>query len=188
MNKMRGLVIDTETTGLSHNFNQVLTVGMLLIDINKNKLSFIDSNHLRVKHEKYNVSGIALKINKINLIEHNKIGVFPNIACNEINSFVKRNDISDVPLIGHNIGFDLRFLRELYRQNQKKFLLDLEIIDTRDLWINLRNKGVVPSHLNGRLRTVAEHFDVDYENAHDALADCQITAKVFYKMLEVMRD
>jgi len=68
---MRGLIIDTETTGLSHNYNQVLTVGMLLAEIDTS-LDFINSKHIRIKHKKYNVSGLALKINKINLKEHIK--------------------------------------------------------------------------------------------------------------------
>jgi DNA polymerase III alpha subunit (gram-positive type) len=82
--------------------------------------------------------------------------------------------------------FDIRFLRELYRKAEEEFSLNLEVIDTRELWIRLRNRGRVPSHLKGSLRVVAEYFEIDYENAHDALIDCQITAQVFYKILEIM--
>jgi len=182
---MRGLIIDTETTGLSHNYNQVLTVGMLLAEIEE-ELNFITSKHIRIKHNHYNVSGIALKINKINIKEHHKIGINPKSACLEINSFIKKNKIKNIPLIGHNINFDMRFLRELYKKEREEFLLDLETLDTRSLWANLKNKGNVPMHLKGNLRTVANHFEVNYEKAHDALEDCKITAQVFHKMVGVL--
>ena len=185
---MRGLIIDTETTGLSHNYNQVLTVGMLYCDISIKRPKFLDSLHVRVKHDRYNVSGIALKINKINLEEHHKIAIDSRKACLEMNRFIMKNKIREIPLIGHNIGFDIRFLRELYRQSQKEYLLDLETVDTRNLWNNLKNRGIVPSTLKGSLRTVAEHFDVSYEGAHDALGDCHITANVLHKILCLMKE
>ena len=182
---MRGLIIDTETTGLSHNFNQVLTVGMLLADIDERGVDLIDSDHIKVKHERYNVSGLALKINGIDLKEHDKIGVNPKKACLLINKFVIRNKLKDIsaPMIGHNIRFDIRFLRQLYFETKKDYMLDLEIIDTRDLWIDLRNRGIVPGHLKGNLRAVSEHLDVSYDGAHDALNDCMITANVLHKMM-----
>jgi len=179
---MRGLIIDTETTGLSHNYNQVLTVGMLLADFEQ-KLDFVNSRHIKIKHKKYNVSGLALKINKIDLKEHDKIGINPTDACLEINQFIKKNRIKNIPLIGHNIGFDMRFLRELYKKENEDFILDMETLDTRSIWIDLRSKGIVPCELKSNLRTVAQHFDVDYSNAHDALEDCKITAQVFHRMV-----
>jgi len=181
---MRGLIIDTETTGLSHNYNQVLTVGMLLADIDT-KLDFVNSRHIKIKHKKYNVSGFALQINKINLKEHNKVGIKPTQACFEINEFIKKNKVKNIPLIGHNISFDMRFLRELYKKEKEDFLLDMETLDTRSIWINLRNKGIVPYELKSNLRTVAQHFEIDYSKAHDALEDCKITAKVFHKMIQI---
>lgn len=185
--KMRGLIIDTETTGLSHNYNQVLTVGMILAEIDDD-LNFINLKHIKIKHEKYNVTGIALKINKINLKEHNKIGINSKKACREINDFIIENRIKNIPLIGHNINFDLRFLRELYKKERKEFLLDLQTLDTRSIWINLRNKGIIPLHLRSNLRTLAQHFQVDYNHAHDALQDCKITAQVFHKMNALVKE
>jgi len=43
----------------------------------------------------------------------------------------------------------------------------------------------VPIHLRGNLATVANYFDIDYTKAHDALADCHITAQVYHKMLQI---
>lgn len=184
---MRGLIIDTETTGLSHNYNQILTVGMLLAEID-DSLDFITSRHIKIKHDNYLVSGIAMKINKIDLKEHHKTAIDTKDACLEINNFIKKNRIKDIPMIGHNIGFDMRFLRELFKRNSKEFPLDLEVIDTRDLWINLKYKGIVSPYYKGNLRTIAEHFKVDYNKAHDAIEDCKITAQVFHKMLGVLKE
>lgn len=184
---MRALIIDTETTGLSHNYNQILTLGMLLAEFNEEGIFPIDSRHIRIRHERYNVNPMALKINKINLTEHHKIAIDAEEAISEINDFILLNKIGDIPMIGHNISFDIRFLREFYRQNEKEYVLDYEVIDTRQLWIQLKEKGVIPMHLKGNLRCVSEHLCVDYDNAHDALGDCLITANVFHKMLLMIK-
>jgi DNA polymerase III alpha subunit (gram-positive type) len=180
---MRGLIIDTETTGLSHNYNQVLTVGMLHLDINLKKIKFFETDHIKIKHKTYNINKIAMQINKINLEEHNKTALETKDACKKINKFIIKNELQEIPLIGHNIGFDLRFLKELYRQNNEEFLFNMETIDTRDIWNNLKVKGIIPYSLKGSLKTVANHFNIDYSHAHDAVNDCKITAGVLQKML-----
>ena len=47
-----------------------------------------------------------MSINKINLIQHNQIAVPPKKACNQINEFIEKNILHEIPLIGHNIQFD----------------------------------------------------------------------------------
>lgn len=74
---MKRLVIDTETTGLSPNYNKTLTVGMVLMDVEEDYLKILDENHIFVKHKDYNASSSALKINGINLEEHDKIAIPP---------------------------------------------------------------------------------------------------------------
>lgn len=182
---MRGLIIDTETTGLSHNYNQVLTVGMLLTDFKPKKINFIESEHIKIKHDNYNVNKIAMSVNKINLEEHHKIAIDSCKACKKINNFFNEYYEDNMPLIGHNLGFDLRFLRELFRQNKQEFFNEIETIDTRDLWNNLKTKGIVPDHLKGSLKHVANYFNIDYSNAHDALEDCKITANVLHNILKI---
>lgn len=182
---MLRLVMDTETTGLSPRFNKTLTVGMLLVDVEKDFMNILDENHVFVKHDSYHASSSALRVNGINLKEHDKIAVRPTKACSQINSFVKKNSLRETPIVGHNFHFDRGFLNALFDQGESLSKLNVEHEDTMKIWRNLKNEGKIPSDLRSNLGTVANYFDIDYTKAHDALADCRITAKVYHEMLRL---
>jgi DNA polymerase III alpha subunit (gram-positive type) len=177
-------VIDTETTGLSPRFHKTLTIGLLLIDVEKNFLDILDSNHIFVRHNNYNSTREAMRINKINLEKHNLHAVTPKKACNQINTFIEKNVLQEIPLIGHNITFDKEFLHALFEQGATVHKFNYKYEDTMWMWRTLQRKNLVPK---GRadLQTVANHFNIDYTKAHDALTDCEITAKVYHKLLNI---
>jgi len=177
--------MDVETTGLSPRFNKTLTVGMLLVDVNSEFLDILDSNHIFIKHENYRADPAALKVNKIDLAEHSKRAVLAPKACRKINDFVEGNGLHKTPLLGHNIGFDKGFLRTLFERENCVPKLHDESIDTMHLWNRLKRTGDVPDSLRSNLQTVADYFKVDYSKAHDALADCHITAQVYHQMLGI---
>jgi len=181
---MRRLVIDTETTGLSPRFHKTLTVGLLLIDVEKSHLNILDSNHIFIKHNNYNPAKKAMAVNKINLIQHNQIAVPPKKACNQINNFIEKNVLYEIPLVGHNIAFDRGFLNSLFDQGESLHKFHHEHEDTMWIWRRLQGKDLVPSG-GSTLQNVANYFEIDYTKAHDALADCHITAKVYYNMLKL---
>lgn len=182
---MKRLVIDTETTGLSHRFNKTLTVGMLLVDVEKEHLDILDSNHIFIKHSGRNISAGAMKVNGINIEEHNEVAIEEDEACEEINEFIDKNKLHDTTLIGHNFHFDRGFLGALFGRAGKESLLHDSHEDTMYIWRGLKKQGIIPFDLRSNLGTIAEYFDIDYRKAHDALADCKITAEVYHKMLKL---
>jgi len=182
---MNRLIIDTETTGLSPRFNKTLTVGLLLVDIEKNHLNILDQNHIFIKHNNYNSNAEALKVNKIDLKQHTLKAVHPQKACSQINTFIKKTSSQQTPIVGHNIAFDKNFLGALFQQGETESLLHTKSEDTMRIWRNLQKENVIPNHLRANLGTLAEHFDIDYRKSHDALADCHITAQVYHKMLKL---
>ena len=181
---MEKLVIDTETTGLSPRINNILTVGMLYVDVEKDYLEIIDSKHLFIKHLSGNVNPIALKINKIDINEHNKTAVIPRLACKKINKFIDKNSLHETILLGHNINFDKNFLSALFNKNGLEPIFHHEYEDTMHLWRGLQRKGLVP-YGKSNLKTISNHFKIDYSKAHDALEDCQITANVYQRILNL---
>ncbi|MBT7102393.1 3'-5' exonuclease [archaeon] len=181
---MERLVIDTETTGLSPRFNSLLTVGMLHIDVEKDFLKILDSSHIFIRHLSGSVNPQALKVNKINIEEHNKTAITPNSACKQINQFIDKNSLHKTLLVGHNLHFDRGFLSALYVKEDQDPIFHHEHEDTMYIWRNLQKKGIVP-YGRSNLQTLSEHFNLDYSKAHDALADCHITAKVYHKMLNL---
>ena len=181
---MEKLVIDTETTGLSPNINKILTVGMLLVDVNKERLEILDSNHVFVKHEYYTINKEALKINKIDIHEHHKIAEYPDKACDQIDNFIEKNDLQKTPLLGHNLHFDKGFINALFRQERRIPKLHAEHEDTLYIWRKLKQQQKIPEHVSGQLSDVANFLEIDTSNAHDALADCHITAQVYHEILK----
>jgi DNA polymerase III subunit epsilon len=182
---MKRLVIDTETTGLSPRFHKTLTVGMLLVDVEKDFLEILDSNHIFVRHNNYNPTPEAMAICKIDLDKHHEIAIPPTQACNEINDFIERNELKETSLVGHNYQFDKGFLAALFGQGETISRLHWKYDDTMWIWRNLQKKGIIPYDLRSKLQTLADFFKIDYTKAHDALADCHITAKVYQKMLKL---
>ena len=183
---MKRLVIDTETSGLRPDSHQVLTIGMSLIDVSPSKLRFVDERHLFVKHEEYNLSKTAMRINGININKHHKIGIFPKKACKQVNQFLDIHSLSEVPIVGHCVHFDKNFLKVMFENEGKELPFHHEKEDTRYIWEGLKRKGLINPYKNAKLGTIAEHFGIDYSKAHDALADCKITAKCYHKMLPLM--
>jgi len=183
---MEKLIVDTETTGLSPRFHKTLTVGLLLVDIEKDYLDILDSDHIFIKHNNYNTSKKAMAINKIDLEKHNLHAVPPAKACDQINNFIEKNVLHETPLVGHNIAFDKSFLNSLFDQGETSHKFHHQSEDTMWMWRNLQRKNLVP---DGRsdLQTVANFFRIDYPKAHDALADCEITARVYNKLLGIKK-
>lgn len=85
--------------------------------------------------------------------------------------------IEGAVLVGHNVGFDLSFLFDACRkvgaqkpQNQS--------LDTCEI---SRKLLIIPSY---SLERVAQYFGVINPQAHRALADVEVTRKVFLKLLD----
>jgi len=182
---MERLVIDTETGGLRPREHSLLSVGMLFVDVTSKRLNFIDEAHIFVRHNEYNVSRMALRINGINLEQHHKVGVSTDNACNKINSFVKKNVLYDTPILGHNVHFDVSFISSLFEGERLKYPFCRAKDDTKFIWQKYKRRGLLSPFTNAKLGTIADHFDIDYSDAHDALEDCKITAKVFQKLMEM---
>ncbi|RMD45277.1 3'-5' exonuclease [Candidatus Pacearchaeota archaeon] len=182
---MRLLTIDTETTGLQPAIHQILTVGLLVIEVEKDHLKMLESLHIPVKHKCYRADKKALMVNRICLERHHKISIEPKMACEKISRFIEENNLGSTPLLGHNIAFDLSFLTELFRKEKKRYPFAKKFYDTMFIWNALKRQGRVPSHLNSTLQTIAEYFKIDYSNAHDALSDCEITSTAYHKMIQL---
>ena len=82
--------------------------------------------------------------------------------------------VGDLPIIGHNIKFDLDFLQShrLDLPNKSYNTWDLASI-------------FLPTVPEYNLAALAQHLGLDHANAHRASADAEVTALVFHKLLEI---
>jgi len=93
--------------------------------------------------------------------------------------------IGTSPLVGHNVGFDLGFLKQYLKtfKSQRKSYLSNPVYDTL-----LLAQAFLFFLLNHRLTTVAEFYGLTYIGAHRAERDALHTGLIFVKLIEEVRN
>ena len=170
-------ILDTETTGLHvENGDQIISVASLRVSnlkINKDNIL----NELVNPQIKIPEASI-----KIHNITDDQVQSKPTIVeiSDKILKFIKKSI-----LVGHNINFDINFLK----QNSKSSgLADrmkvIKAIDTIYLTASL-----FPDLKNYELTNLCNFFEIktDDQTRHSALGDCIITARLFLYLLNIAK-
>lgn len=181
------LFIDTETGGLNPLKHSLLSVGMVVWE----DFKLTQSKEVLILEEGLILDEKAMEINKIDIQEHKKLAKSPNEAISEIKSFISQNfeENGKVTLAGHNINFDVNFLRIFLDRNNDDFsrYFSHRFIDTSSILYFL--------YLSGKLKEKAisssqafELFGITFEQnkRHTALADAIATAKLFNQLLKTV--
>ncbi len=93
------------------------------------------------------------------------------------------NFIGDSILVAHNSGFDMRFLNSEVARVYPDYRVGNPCLCTVQL-----SRKLLPDILNHKLKTVAEHYDIDLTNHHRASADAYATAHIFVNLLTKLHD
>jgi DNA polymerase III epsilon subunit-like protein len=135
------------------------------------------------------VAAQALSVNKINLIEHDKIAVPAKDAKIALFNFLAENSKAGkdkLTVVGWNIHFDLGFIYEhLLPKSEWEKSVSYRTLDLQPVGAMLKLAGKVPATL-GSLGSYAEHFGMDTSKAHDAKEDVKLTLGVFKKFKELI--
>lgn len=121
--KPKYLVIDTETGGLDPLEHSLLSIaGVLWVPGQEPKPLF----NLYIKEPKIVAEAEALAVNKVEVQEIIQHGYTPDQAVTCIRSHIREQFGKDgkAMLAGHNIGFDISFLKRLYRFAQAEYSED----------------------------------------------------------------
>ncbi len=86
-------------------------------------------------------------------------------------------------LVAHNSGFDMRFLN-----HEISLVFGKYRIANPCLCTVLLSRKLLPDILNHKLKTVAEHYQIDLYNHHRAAADAYATAHIFINLLNKLND
>lgn len=185
------LALDNETGGLAHHYPSLLSTYLLALDENFNTVAELD---LLVKPEDgvYAVTAEALNVNKINLIEHDKIAITEREAKTAIKNFLyKLNpDGKDklVP-IGHNVYFDIAFLTRSYGLDLNpgtwNKYVSYRVLDTGTIAAFLKASSKMPEDLKGSLGALADYYNIEFPEKyrHTAKGDTLATVEVLKRML-----
>jgi len=174
---MKILFIDTETGGLKHEKHSLLTIALAVYSDHK----IVDEKEIAIKHRDYVVNTKALEINKINLVEHDKIAIVSKEAVQEIITFIKKNFGDEKPIIaGHNVEFDYKFLDKLFF-NEKEYLW--KYVSHRKLdTCSLMNFLIITERIkleSASLESAISYFDIETNARHTAKDDVRATIYLY---------
>jgi DNA polymerase III epsilon subunit-like protein len=184
------LVIDTETGGLDATQQSILSLGAVIWS----QGSIVDSIHILIHEAELHCDDSALKVNGFTREQIEVDGIGPAQAVQTLHNFLLKNDYrGKVVLAGHNVQFDIGFLRRLYRlagqDFDKKFSYRPICTMTLALALELAERF---SFRSTSLNSLCEHFGITIRaqgaaGAHNAKEDAMATARLLTVLLDFIR-
>lgn len=186
----RYIALDIETGGIGSD-KSLLTAYFAVMDQN---MIVLDELYLYTKPDDgvYAVTAEALRINGINLVDHETSAVTYKAAGQQLYSFLSKHSAGGqykmIP-IGHGVSFDIKFLCDkLISENSWKHHCSYRIRDSGVLGNALIDAGLIPQSVSGSLGSYLDYFKVKIDGTlHDARTDALASARVYAKMLELLR-
>jgi len=177
IHSVRFAVLDTEFTSLDQRSNRLLSVGAVTMD----------GASIRMGEQFYRVLNPGVEVPASSVVVHklrpNDIerGEPPLQALAEL-----RDYIAGAVLVGHFIKMDLDLLRKEMRATEHS--LDGPIVDTAKVHHWLLRKGRYSEDLFHRLEildlaSLAKLYNIDFHEAHHALDDAFVTARLWQKLI-----
>lgn len=188
MTEAHYITLDTETGGVTID-TSLLTVYFGILDKDMN---LIDSLSLAIKpneNKPYVVTGQGLGVNKINLVEHDKIAITQSEAGGKLFTFLKKHSnngkVKLIP-IGHNVNFDILHIYEhLLSKPHWDSFVSYRKLDTGMAAQLFKYFGIIPDDKSGSLEYLAERYGIDFGNrAHTADGDALMCVEILKKMKE----
>lgn len=186
------IAFDCETGGLDTGFSSLLSVYFVVFDRNFKVLGELD---LKIKPDKkghYHLTAEALSINKIDIMQHDKVAIELSQAKSDLYNFLQaHNPDGKTKLIpvGHNIYFDEECVIKnlISRPNWHKFC-SYRRLDTGVVLQFLKLTKILPVDISGSLTSIVEHFNISHGDLHDAKNDTVATVKALRAMLKAVEE
>lgn len=163
------VIIDIETTGLSHLSDEILEIGALRVSDGKPAQEFqaLIQCEKQIPNLVEELTGITGEVIK-------QEGRSLRLVLQELLDF-----LADHLLVCHNAAFDYKFLQAACKK------VDLPVPRNKcvDTLILARRK--LKEIKDYKLQTIAENFSVDITGTHRALKDCYITYGIYKKLNEM---
>lgn len=164
-------VVDVETTGLSARNERIIEIALVRVE----NLKIVEKFSSLINPQRPIPSFISILTGITNSDVKNAPmfhQVFPKIS----------EQLEDSVLCGHNLQFDLSFLRNEVQIlgddfNPSHTLCTLKL--ARKLFPNLKSRSLGP---------LAYHLNIKAKNSHRALGDAETTAKVLIKLIKQLKD
>ena len=184
----RLVFIDTETGGTDPHKHSLLSIGIVVWDKSN---GIIAQNEFFVKNTRYYITKEAQKINKFDRKTHNSLAQEPKEIISELldflSGFFPKN--TGFPVAGHNIQFDINFLKEFFRKSGRSFnnYFAHRSIDTYSIFKAMSIAGLIDKNLNSSADAF-NYFNIKVQQRHSALYDCIATVELFEKLLSLLKN
>ena len=135
----------------------------------------------------YIVTAQGLEVNKINLIEHDKVAVTESKAGMMLHDFLKThapNGTTKLTPLGHGIAFDVQFIKKHLLNKSFNQYVSYRMLDTSNVIQFMKLRGSIPKDLAGSLSEMATHFGVSTVTnvAHTAKGDTWMVIEILRKL------
>jgi len=135
----------------------------------------------------YVVTAQALEVNKIQLIEHDKVAITESKAGMLLYNFLKLHapdgKVKLTPL-GHNIAFDVEFIKKHLLNKSFNQFVSYRMLDTSCIIQFMKLRGSVPRDLAGSLSEIATYFGISTVTnvPHTAKGDTWMVIEILRKL------
>lgn len=176
----RIIAFDTETTGLDSAKDEIIAIAMVTLDEHFNEVG----RKVVFAQPDVEVSPEAAKINGYDHAKWEGRGAISQVMLfAEVYEFIRAQK-ADRPLmpLGHNVGFDVGFLRALFTKNESREygrLMSYHSIDTIGISIFCDMAKFDKLNSAYKLTELCDRFGIDLTNAHEADADIDATIELF---------
>lgn len=182
--KSRLLFVDTETGGTDPQKHSLLSIGLAVWD---ESVGVIDSCELFLKNENYVITNTAKKINKFDKHLHEQNAQDGKSVIHSIKKLIKKHFPKDtaVTLAGHNVQFDIGFLKKLYSAEGVSFSKSFShrAIDTYSILRYLFYTGRITDDISSSAKAFG-YYKIKVSHRHSALGDVLATTELFDKMIK----
>lgn len=175
------LFIDTETGGLDPQEHSLLSIGLVAWHNGE----IVDQEEIFVLDSVIKITPFSQQIHKIDFNVFVTMAIQPTLVITKVREFLTRNFDADIPVVlaGHNIGFDIGFLKKLFRADYSQ-LFSHRSIDTASILKYLFIAGKTNEDYSSSDKAFSA-FNISVDGRHSALGDALGTAKLFNKLLEL---
>jgi len=187
----RLLVFDTETGGLDPVKYSILSLGAVVWEDGR----LGDKFNIFVAEPQPAVEAVALSVNHIDMDWLRQNGVSPDEAVKRFHLFLEKNFGSlplkeGIPVAGHNVNFDVGFLKRLYSLTTYNYdeIFSHRVLDTAGILRFLIICGKLKLS-SASSNAAFEHFNIsiDQGERHTALGDAIATAELLTCMMELVK-
>ena len=185
-------VIDVETGGLDPQRHAILSLGVVALDTASGHTETLE---LLISDPHGDVTEEAIRKNRLDPAQVRRTGLSPEEAVGRLEDFILPHLQADkkAVLAGHNVSFDIAFLRRLYRlasaEDHFTARYSHRAVDLHSAYMLLAEAGLVPRLASASLDAIALSLGVpqDPDKRHTALGDALTTARCLWELLERAR-